>query len=117
MKYGRMPLELMPVVVPCAPKLKIGSAVEDKTLKNKGRTRKMMTSFTRLLISKLKEFLHQGIYLMQEKYYFLQKISLACKIFLINAITCPQISGQKVYHSTLIVLLGSTKAILHPMQK
>ena len=54
---------------------------------------------------------------MQEKYYFLQKISLACKIFLINAITFPQISGRKVYHSTLIVLLGSTKAILHPMQK
>ena len=49
MKCGKMPLELMPLVVPCAPKLKIGSAVEDKTLKSKGRTRKMMTSFTRLL--------------------------------------------------------------------
>ena len=49
MKYRKMPLELMPLVIPCAPKLKIGSAVKDKTLKNKGRPRKMMTSFTRLL--------------------------------------------------------------------
>ena len=36
---------------------------------------------------------------------------------LINAKNCPQISGQKVHHSTLMVHLGSTKAIQHPMQK
>ena len=36
---------------------------------------------------------------------------------LINAKNCPQISGQKVHHSTLMVHLGSTKAIQYPMQK
>ena len=57
------------------------------------------------------------IFNVEKKGYFLLNISLPGCNLLINSKNCPQISGQKVYHSTLMVLLGSTKAIQDPMQK
>ena len=55
------------------------------------------------------------IFIMEKRDYFLLKMLLLS--FLINAKTYPQISGKKVYNSTLIVFLVSTKAIQDQMQK